>query len=90
MRTKVCYAHKFLRNDSPNGSGVGVRKHSNFKNMNLLYEHVIYHLKAHDLEIPLIKIFSEIFEFHENTSKKSVAEFFEVFIKSRNLSISRK
>ena len=65
---------------TPNGSGVGVQK----KFKLLKYEHIIYHFKATDPEIPLIKIFSEIFKFRENASKTNFSKFLKVFIKSRN------
>ena len=41
----------------------------------LKYEHIIYHFKARDLEI---NFFSEIFKFHENTSKTNFAKFLSV------------
>ena len=45
----------------------------------------------YNLEIPLTdKFFSEIFKFRENTSKTNFAKFLKVFMKSRNLDISRK
>ena len=72
---------KFLRNDSP-----WLRSGCPKKFKLLKYEHVIYHFKARDLEIP----FSEIFKFLETTSETSFAKFLKVFIKSRNLNISRK
>ena len=56
---------KFSRNDSEwlwSGSPKKIRL--------LKYKHIIYHFKAHDLKIPLIIIFCEIFKFPENTSKK--------------------
>ena len=37
----------------PNGSGIGDGKISNFYKL-LNYEHIIYHFKVRDLEIPLI------------------------------------
>ena len=47
--------------------------------------------KARDLEISVdINFFREIFTFRENTSKTNFAKFLKVFIKSRNLNISRK
>ena len=51
----------------------------------------VNYFKARDLEIPLIlTFFREIFKFRENTSKTNFAKFLKVFIKSRNLNISRK
>ena len=70
------------------GSGVGVRKNSNFKK----YEHVIYHFEARDLDGDSVNVI--LFERHLNfakiQAKQNFAKFLEVFIKSRNLNISRK
>ena len=45
------------------------------KNFKLLKnERIIYHFKAHDLEIPLIKSFREIFKFRGNMSKNRFRE----------------
>ena len=40
----------------------------------LKYEHIIYHLKARDLEIPLNINFFVIFKFRENTSENKFRE----------------
>ena len=52
---------------TPNGSGLmGVRK-----NVKLLkYEHIIYGLKARDLEIPLRKIFKRYLNFAKYEQNK--------------------
>ena len=62
------------------GSRTTVRK--NFKL--LKYEHIIYHFESRGPEI------SNIYYFRENMSKTDFAKFLKVFIKSRNLIISRK
>ena len=48
------------------------------KNCKLLkYEHITDHIKASDLEIPLIyKMFRDICKFRENTSKNRFREIF--------------
>ena len=68
---------KFSRNDSP------MAPEWVSENVRLLkYEHIIYHLKACDLEIPFnIDFFARYLNF---------AKFLKVLIKSRNLNISRK
>ena len=54
---------KVSRNDSPMAPEW---VSENFKLIK--FEHIKY-FKARDLEIPLIEIFREIFQFHKNTSK---------------------
>ena len=61
-------------------------KISNFKIMNILYiilKYVVWRSRIYNY-------FREIFNFRENMSKTDFAEFLKVFIKSRNLNISRK
>ena len=52
----------------------------------LKYQHIIYHFKAHGMEISKFRIynyFREIFKFRENMSKnRYFAKFLRVFIKS--------
>ena len=50
---------------------MGVRKISNFENMNMLY--IIF--KARDLEIQLMLCFREMIKFRENTSKTNFLLF---------------
>ena len=62
------------------------------KNCKLLtYEHIIYHFKSHDLEIPFYKLFCEIFKFHGSMNKKrDYGKKLKRFIKLGNLDISQK
>ena len=54
------------------------------------YEHIIYHFKARDLEIPFINCFARYLNFAKMQAKTDFAKFLKVFIKSRNLNISQK
>ena len=65
---------KFSRNDSPNGSGVGVRKNSLLK-----YEHIIYSFEARNLEI---NYFREIFKFRDFMNTKKFREICEICFRS--------
>ena len=56
---------------TPNGSGMGVPK--NFKL--LKYEHVIYHFKAHDLEVSLIYFFARYLNFEKIQAKQILQNF---------------
>ena len=75
-----------FREMTPNGSGMGVGK----KFKLLKYEHNIYQFKARDLRLRKYKFFREIFKFCKNTRQANFAKFLKVFIKLRNLNISRK
>ena len=62
------------------------------KNFRLLkYEHIIYHVKARDLEISFnVNCFAKYLNFAKIQAKSDFAKFLKVFIKSRNLNILRK
>ena len=62
---------QFSRNDSAmSPECMAVRK--NFRLLE--YEHIIYHFKAHNLEISFYKLFREICKFSENMSKNKFRE----------------
>ena len=78
------FYEQFSRNDSAMAPERLFKK--NFKL--LKYEHIIHHFKAWRFRI--YNYFHEIFKFRENIRKTDFAKFLKLFIKSRNLNISRK
>ena len=50
-------------------------------------KHIIYHVKARDLEIFSNKLFHDTCILRENTSKTDFAKFLKMFIKSQNLNV---
>ena len=61
------------------------------KNFKLLrYEHITYHFKVHDLEIPLIQIFSRNIQISRKYEQKQISRNFLKCSKNREILIFRK